>query len=159
MIPTLRLTPNLGNPDLSNWSTLNVRRFGSKAFRPDLPKEGSEYFFVKYDFSRADSFYPLLHKFSRWVITIDDKITREQIERLDNPQEIIYLNTGDHDGEVPSLIVSAYSTNNQVRERISGFLNALTNSEEEIKKISKTVFNESRGARPKDCIISIGSRK
>ena len=67
-----------------------------------------------------------------------------------------YNHTGDHDGEVPSLIVSAYSTNNQVRERISGFLNALTNSEEEIKKYLPFILKHIEIIQPK-ILILLGS--
>ena len=56
------------------------------------------------------------------VVSIDKMITKDQIDILENRPDVIYLRTGDYEGENPSVIVSTKNSGNRIIDRIEKFI-------------------------------------
>ena len=102
----------------------------------------------------ADQVYPTLHEISKWVVSIDNMITKDQIDILENRPDVVYLRTGDYEGENPSVIVSTKNSGNRIIDRIEKFLKKITEADE--KTMSKIVYDEARTLVPKEVLSIAG---
>lgn len=108
------------DPDamMSDWSTVAVRNTRGKPVSSSQP-ENHDFAELRIDFGSAEKVFAELHEKCHWVVTIEEHITREQIERLEGGPDILSVKEGIGSGGLYTLIVSSNSGRKFITDRLT----------------------------------------
>jgi DNA segregation ATPase FtsK/SpoIIIE, S-DNA-T family len=150
------------NPDpaLSAWSSAVVRQHRLKPVSAQQP-ENHDFLELRLDFQKASELFCNLHDRAHWVITLEQYITREQVEGLENRPEILTVRDRVGPGGIFTLIVSSNSGRKFIISRVERRLSQIVetsggNSSRVSTALAAKIYDETRQIAPRLALKAMG---
>jgi hypothetical protein len=152
------------NPDeaMANWSTLCVRNHRGRPVSP-TQTENQDFAELRIDFSEASRLFSQLHEKCHWVITVEEHITREQIELLEGGPDILSVKDRIGASGLYSLIVSSNSGRKFIVDRLNRKLTKFVPSRDlsmrrdgAVRQLAEHVYDEARSIAPRLALQAMG---
>jgi len=152
------------NPDeaMANWSTLCVRNHRGRPVSP-TQTENQDFAELRIDFSEASRLFSQLHEKCHWVITVEEHITREQIELLEGGPDILSVKDRIGPSGLYSLIVSSNSGRKFIVDRLNRKLEKFVPSTDlsmrrdgAVRQLAEHVYDEARNIAPRLALQAMG---
>jgi len=159
---SVEMRPRNQDVAMSGWSTLCVR---SRLGRPVSPtqRENEDFANLRIDFNEASRLFAQIHDKCHWVITVEEHITREQIERLEGGPDILSVKEGVGAGGLYTLIVSSNSGRKFIVERLDRKLRKFIpktdlagRNDSVIHGLAEHVYEETRNIAPRLALQAMG---
>lgn len=159
---SVSMRPRSPDDAMSKWSTLCVRNTLGSPVSP-TQKENQDFANLRIDFEDASRLFSAFHEKCHWVITVEEHITREQIEHLEGGPDILSVRDGIGSGGLYTLIVSSNSGHKFIVERLDRKLqkfipkNSLDGREAGFtRRLAEHVYEEIRSIAPRLALQAMG---
>ncbi|WP_270933281.1 DNA translocase FtsK [Falsiroseomonas oryzae] len=151
------LTPDMPDPVLDDWSTINVRLLRSEAIVPSSP-EWTDFVKLRIRFEEAAALFSSLHECSHWVVTLDRYVGRSQIESLPQRPDVLTVREGVGQNGLATLVVSSNAGRKFVIQRLARKLERLSGSVSglDVSKLATRIYDEIREVAPGLILRSMG---
>ncbi|UTP40558.1 FtsK/SpoIIIE domain-containing protein [Phenylobacterium sp. LH3H17] len=151
------LRPEVSDPVLEDWSTINVRLLRSEAIAP-LSPDWTDYVKLRIRFEEAAQLFSALHECSHWVITLDRYVGRNQIENLPQRPDVLTVREGVGQSGLSTLVVSSNTGRDFVVQRLRRKLERLSRTVVglDVEALAIGVYDEIREVAPGLILRSMG---
>lgn len=154
------LKPEISDPVLDNWSTVNVRLYRSEVVSSQDPLN-TDFLKLIIRFSDEAELFNSLHKCSHWVVTLDHFVGRGQIESLPSKPEIITVKEGVGGNHLYTLVVSSDNGKDLIIQRLVRKLKGFSGSDalpdsSLLPQLALRVYSEVRNIAPSLILKSMG---
>ena len=153
------LKPEIPDPVLNTWSTVNVRLYRSEVVSSQSPLN-TDFIKLIIRFEDEAELFNSLHKCSHWVITLDHFVGRGQIESLPSKPEIITVKEGLGRNHLYTLVVSSDNGKKFITQRLTRKLKAFSGSDAVpnhlLPQLAERVYSEVRDIAPGLILRSMG---
>lgn len=159
---SVALLPNRVDPLSESWSTMVTRqvRLSPVSTSAFSEQTGTDYIVKLIKFNENEKLLELSHKIAHWVITIEQYLTREQIENLPSSPDIISFKSNVGPGGKYSLMVSSSIGKKFILERLqkklSKILDETQYTPEGIASIAETIYEDTRHLAPELALDALG---